>query len=79
MLVEHWTKGGKLSGKDRESGGAYAGKNMRHFHVSEPDLLLHYQLTKETLVLLAIGHTSIFLVRTNRHSWIPLRMISMSL
>lgn len=55
MLVDHYTKGTRLSGTDKASEGAYSGKNIRHFHLSEPDTLLTYQITRNVLVLLAIS------------------------
>jgi mRNA-degrading endonuclease YafQ of YafQ-DinJ toxin-antitoxin module len=55
MLIDHYSKGTRLSGTDKESGGVYAGKNIRHFHLGEPDTLLIYQITKDQLILLAIG------------------------
>jgi hypothetical protein len=55
MLIRHYDRGDRLTGTDKESGGLYAGRHIRHFHLSEPDTLLIYQVTQNELLLLAIA------------------------
>ena len=67
QLVKHYIKKRpKPRGVDKETGkgnpnNVYVGKNIRHFHISEPDPVLMYQLTNTQLNLVVIAtHAEMF-------------------
>ena len=58
QLIDHYSYGTRLLGKDKNSGGLYEAVGLRHFHIDlqKPDPLLFYQVKQGVLKLVRIAN-----------------------